>query len=114
MTPAIEDVLLEELLLNGSITALSQAFLDRHLSVAEAVAFYVARVEALDRSGPTLNSIRALAPDLAAQAQRADAAIADGRALGPLHGSPASRRNGMRPWSRGCARRARSSSARRI
>jgi len=88
MTPPIEDVLLEDLLLNGSIAALRQAFLDNHLSVGEAVAFYVARVEALDRSGPALNAIRALAPDLEEQARQADAAISEGRTLGPLHGIP--------------------------
>jgi amidase len=87
MTP-IEDLLLEDLLLNGSIGALRQAFLDGNLSVGKAVAFYVARVETLDRSGPKLNAIRALAPDLEEQARQADAAIAQGRTLGPLHGIP--------------------------
>jgi amidase len=49
---------------------------------------YLDRIEAVDRSGPTLNSVIALNPDALEQARALDAERAAGRVRGPLHGVP--------------------------
>jgi amidase len=49
---------------------------------------YLARIEAVDRNGPALNSIIALNPDALEQARALDAERAAGRVRGPLHGIP--------------------------
>ncbi len=49
---------------------------------------YLARIEAIDRAGPRLQSIIALNPDALAQAAAADARRAAGKALSPLDGVP--------------------------
>ncbi len=48
----------------------------------------LARIEALDRHGPRLNSVLALDPGALGEARRLDADRRAGRALGPLHGVP--------------------------
>src|SRR5207248_9760327 len=50
--------------------------------------FYLRRIQALDESGPRLNSIIELNPDAIAMAHNADALRRRGRVLGPLHGIP--------------------------
>ncbi|GGF77003.1 amidase [Alteromonas lipolytica] len=49
---------------------------------------YLARIESLDKSGPTLNSILRLNANALAEAQKRDAALANGETPGPLHGIP--------------------------
>jgi amidase len=49
---------------------------------------YLGRIEALDRSGPTLRSVLETNPDALAIADRLDAERKAGRARGPLHGIP--------------------------
>src|SRR5712691_3929865 len=49
---------------------------------------YLARIEALDRNGPKLNSIIEVNPDAHAIAQSLDAERAAGHVRGPLHGIP--------------------------
>lgn len=49
---------------------------------------YLARIEAIDRSGPTLNSVIAVNPQALAEAERMDAERRAGRVRGPLHGVP--------------------------
>ena len=56
---------MEELLLNGSLGAIHRAIVAKKISVSEITKLYVARIEALDRSGPGLNAIRVIAPDAA-------------------------------------------------
>jgi amidase len=75
-------------LATGSLEQIRRAYIERKVSVSEAVDFFVRRVEVLNVGPHGLNAIRALAPDLMAQAQRADADIAAKRVLGPLHGIP--------------------------
>jgi amidase len=77
-----------ETLATGSLAQIRRAYLERQVSVREAIEFFVKRVEAFNPGPRGLNAIRALAPDLAAQAERADAHIAAKRGLGPLHGIP--------------------------
>ena len=100
---------------------------------------YLARIEALDRAAaPTLRSVIESNPDALAIADGARRGAQGGKGpRGPLHGIPVlikdnidtarpdddhgglagargiGRRRGTRSWSSGCARRARSSSARR-
>ncbi|MES1203578.1 MAG: amidase, partial [Pseudomonadota bacterium] len=49
---------------------------------------YLARIESVDRSGPTLNSVITLNPDAAAQARALDDERKQGHVRGPLHGIP--------------------------
>jgi amidase len=49
---------------------------------------YIARIEAVDRSGPTLRSVLEVNPDALAIADRLDAERKSGRVRGPLHGIP--------------------------
>src|SRR5262245_55076881 len=77
-----------DLLLNGSIADIRSAYDKKSVSVREAVDFFVGRIETLNGKGPKLNAVRALAPDLPAQAKAADDAIAMGASRGPLHGIP--------------------------
>ncbi len=53
-----------------------------------AVAAYLARIEAIDRSGPAIRSVISLNPDALEEARRRDAARAAGEPLGGLHGLP--------------------------
>src|SRR5690242_13796200 len=49
---------------------------------------YLARIEAIDKAGPTLRSVIELNPDASAIAAELDAERANGRLRGPLHGLP--------------------------
>ncbi len=67
-------------------TAQAQAIRTRRISSREAVASALAR---LDRVNPRLNAVvDVLREDALAAADRADAAVRQGAALGPLHGVP--------------------------
>jgi len=52
------------------------------------VTAYLDRIEQIDRSGPTLQSVLTLNPDALARAQALDAVRAAGEVIGPLHGVP--------------------------
>jgi amidase len=52
------------------------------------VQWYLARINAVDRSGPSLNSFIELNPDALADAERLDAERKAGHVRGPLHGVP--------------------------
>ena len=49
---------------------------------------YIARIAALDQSGPNVNAVIELNPDAIAMAQNADKLRKQGTVLGPLHGIP--------------------------
>ena len=49
---------------------------------------YIARIEAIDRNGPTLRSVIEVNPDAIVEADRLDAERKAGRLRGPLHGIP--------------------------
>jgi amidase len=49
---------------------------------------YLARIEAIDRSGPTLKSVIEVNPDALVEADRLDAERTAGKVRGPLHGIP--------------------------
>src|SRR5690554_5178055 len=71
-----------------SIRDLRDALAAGHVSAAELVQAYLARIEAFDGAGPALNSIIALDPNAEAEAARLDAERASGRIRGPFHGIP--------------------------
>jgi amidase len=75
----------ETILLEGGVAGLRDGLAAGHFSVRDAVGFYLARIAA---GNPTINAVKELAPDALAQATLADAAIAAGKPLGPLHGIP--------------------------
>lgn len=58
------------------------------VSAEEATAAYIARIEAVDWSGPTLQSVLALNPNAIEDARALDAKQAAGEPLGALHGVP--------------------------
>lgn len=79
---------IDKLLLEGSAGAIRDAYLARHVSAAEAVSFYLARIERLNGGRHSLNAVKSVAGDALDHARNVDAALASGRPLGPLHGIP--------------------------
>lgn len=72
-----------------TISKIHAAIQAGEVTCAEIVAGYLARIEAYDRSGPTINSIVTVNPHAQAEAARLDAAFAQSGTLsGPLHGVP--------------------------
>jgi amidase len=59
-----------------------------HVTSEEIARAYLARIEAIDRSGPTLRSVIAINPHAIEDARRLDAERRAGRVRGPLHGIP--------------------------
>ena len=72
-------------LVSHSAIALVALIRKRALSPVEVVEAYLRRI---DEVNPRLNAIVTLAPDAMEKAKEAEAAVARGEALGPLHGVP--------------------------
>jgi amidase len=71
-----------------NISALQAEMAAGGLSARELTAFYLERIERLDRQGPRLNSVVEVNPKALAIAARLDAERAEQGARGPLHGIP--------------------------
>ncbi|TVQ44486.1 MAG: amidase, partial [Gammaproteobacteria bacterium] len=71
-----------------SITEIQARMAAGELSAYSLVEGFLQRIEAIDRSGPTLNSIIELNPDALSEALRLDEERAAGQIRGPMHGVP--------------------------
>src|SRR5690348_7658278 len=58
------------------------------LTSVQLTQYYIDRINALDQTGPNVNSVIEFNPDALAMAQNADNLRAKGTVLGPLHGIP--------------------------
>ncbi len=72
----------------ASVAELQAAMSEGSCSARQITEAYLARIEALDRSGPTLRSVLTVNPDALALADALDAERAAGTVRGPLHGIP--------------------------
>ncbi len=70
------------------IGGLQRAMGAGEITTQQLVAHFLERIEAIDRSGPRLNSILELNPDAQEIAERLDRERAQGGPCGPLHGIP--------------------------
>lgn len=70
------------------IPELQQGYKDGTYTVKGVVEAYLKRIEEIDRSGPTLNSIIQINPDAIKNAKQLDLEMAQGNIRGPLHGIP--------------------------
>jgi amidase len=71
-----------------TIPGLRQAIDSGKWTVTDVVAGYLARIEALDRRGPAINSVIEVNPDALSIARRLDEERVSGKSRGPLHGVP--------------------------
>src|SRR3954462_12656385 len=83
-SPAPQRFDLEE----ATIAALQQRMQSGEETSRSLVEKYLARIEALDRSGPALHSVLEVPPDARTIADRLDAERKSGRTRGPMHGIP--------------------------
>jgi amidase len=71
-----------------TITQLRQRYIDGKLTITQVVSDYLARIEAIDKKGPKLNSIICINPDAIKIANELDKEMKEGKVRGPLHGIP--------------------------
>jgi len=83
-TPALPRFELDE----ATIADLQQRMQAGRASARSIAEQYIARIEAVDRSGPSLHSVIEVNPDALAIADQLDAERRAGRVRGPLHGIP--------------------------
>ncbi len=82
--PSPTAVELEEI----SVVALQQGMTAGHFTSRSVVEKYLARINAIDKHGPTLNAVIELNPDALAIADSLDNERRAGKVRGPLHGIP--------------------------
>jgi amidase len=73
---------------DATIVELQQAMASGALTSRALTAAYLARIDAMDKQGPTLRAMLDLNPDALAIADELDGERAAGRVRGPLHGIP--------------------------
>ncbi|MEM8615681.1 MAG: amidase [Pseudomonadota bacterium] len=71
-----------------TLPELSEALAAGEVTSVDLTRAYLGRIEAVDRGGPTLQSVLALNPDAIAQAEASDVRRSAGETLGPLDGLP--------------------------
>jgi amidase len=71
-----------------TLPEISEALEAGNVTAEELVTAYLLRIDAIDRSGPTLQSVLAVNPDALAEADESDARRAMGKSWGPLDGIP--------------------------
>jgi amidase len=81
-------VLMTPSILDFSATQQATLISQGKLSSTELVSAYLTRIEAMDRKGPSLQSILSLNPNALGEAKQKDAEVAQGKTLGRLHGIP--------------------------
>lgn len=72
----------------ASIADIQEAYRKGTLTTEALTQAYLARIEAYDKQGPTINTVILRNPEVLAQARRMDAERAAGKATGALHGIP--------------------------
>ena len=72
----------------ATIARLQAEMASGRLSSVELTREYIARIRALDQSGPGVNAVIELNPDALDMARHADQLRRQGKVLGPLHGFP--------------------------
>lgn len=75
-------------LLEATVADIHAAYLEKTTTCRELTELYLNRIERYDRNGPLLNSILTVYHEALEEADRLDAALADGGLVGPLHGIP--------------------------
>ena len=75
-------------LLSKTLPEMTEALATGETTAVELVTAYQDRIEAVDRNGPTLQSVLALNPDAMEAAEASDDRRASGETLGPLDGIP--------------------------
>ena len=75
-------------LIEATVAGVHAAYAAGNLTARQLTQRYLDRIEALDKSGPALNSIVAVNPMALAEADRLDVMRKGGSAMGPLHGIP--------------------------
>ncbi|MEM7661268.1 MAG: amidase [Pseudomonadota bacterium] len=83
ITPTIAEYLAKE-----SLSNIAKAIAAGDVTSEQMVETYLERIRTIDGSGPTLQSVLALNHNALSDARAADAALAAGELLGPLHGVP--------------------------
>ena len=73
--------------LEATISDIHDAYKSRKLTARQLVQMYLARIDAYDQKGPTINSVININPKAMQEADRLDAAMRSGF-VGPLHGIP--------------------------
>ena len=71
-----------------TIEQLQVGYKNQTFSIEHIVQQYLNRIEAIDKKGPTLNSIIQINPDAITIARQLDKALKDGKSRGPMHGIP--------------------------
>jgi len=79
---------IENILMQGSISELRALYLEKRLSVADAVSWYLSRINDISQNGPAINAVREVSLRAMDDAKKADEAIARGEELQVLHGIP--------------------------
>jgi len=71
-----------------TISQLQKGYLDGSLTIEKVVKDYLLRIEKIDKSGPSLNSVIVVNPDAIEIARALDKELAEGKVRGPMHGIP--------------------------
>ncbi|MEO1660829.1 MAG: amidase [Pseudomonadota bacterium] len=75
-------------MLAKTLPELSDALTAGEMTSADLVAAYLARIDSVDRNGPTLQAVLSLNPNAMSEAEASDARRAAGEPMGPLDGIP--------------------------
>ncbi len=72
----------------STIDTLQGLYKDGHYTIEEITQIFLNRIEAIDRTGPSINSVIHISDGALAAARKLDKELVEGKSRGPLHGIP--------------------------